>query len=88
MRTNHTKRAELDRENDELTIAVTLSWRRPWALDGCEAAVIVGEVQRALAERFGPAEWDQLAGIVEVATYDPDEENNIVARGGAFERAS
>lgn len=75
---NPTGRAVIDADSDQLSVLVTFDWRRAGLyLDGCEAAVVVGEVRRTLAEHFGQPEWTQLAGLAAVETWDPLEERHI-----------
>lgn len=74
---NPTRRAQLDHEHDEITVAVTFKWRRPWALDQCEAGVLVGDMRRLLVEHYGDAEWAQLAGLIAVETWDSYEERHV-----------
>jgi hypothetical protein len=66
--------AVVDHDNDTITIAVTFKWRRPWALDHCEAGVLVGDLYRLVAKHYGDPEWVQLAGIESVLSYEPNEE--------------
>jgi hypothetical protein len=74
-RRNPIPQPKIDVDGDQLTVSVTFDWRRPWALDGCE--VIVGEVAKIITAHFGQAEWDQLAGVAQVATWDEAEERLI-----------
>lgn len=67
--------AVLDDDNDLVTIAVTLRWRRPWAMTKCEVGALVGDLQRTLCDRY--ADWEQLAGLESVLTWDPTEEHLI-----------
>jgi len=65
----------VDHDADTVTFAVTFKWRRPWAMDHCEVGVLGGELRRALVAKFG--DWEQLAGIDAVETWEPREERHI-----------
>lgn len=71
---NPIRPARLDHNDDTITVAVTFKWRRPWALDACEGSVLVGDLYRLLKKHYGDTEWDQLAGIESVLTWDQNEE--------------
>jgi hypothetical protein len=77
MTTNPCPPALVDRDNDRLSITVTFDWRRPWALDHCEAGVIVGEIARVLGAHFADADWNQLAALRSVETWEPCEERHV-----------
>lgn len=64
----------LDHDRQTMTIAVTFKWQEPWAMGGCEAAELVGDLFRLLAEHYADDRWEHLAGIESVSTWDPDEE--------------
>jgi hypothetical protein len=76
--TNPTRRAELDHDRRQITLAVTFAWRRPWALDACEAGALPAAVARALADAAAGgalAAWaDQLEAIESIRSWDPAEE--------------
>lgn len=67
----------VDHDADTVTFAVTFKWRRPWALDHCEVGTLRGDLTQLLHEHYGDPEWDQLAGIVAVQTWEPNEERHI-----------
>ncbi|MFT3851965.1 MAG: hypothetical protein QM733_04400 [Ilumatobacteraceae bacterium] len=75
---NPTRPAALDCDGRLITLAVTLRWREPWALDACEAGALPKAVQRALvvAARDGAlADWVELIEAIEsVRSWDPAEE--------------
>ena len=78
MPANPTRRAELDPDRRQITLAVTFTWRRPWALDACEAGALPAAVARALttaAAGGALAAWaDQLEAIESIRSWDPAEE--------------
>ena len=78
MTANPTPPAVLDHDARTITLAVTFSWQRGWALDKCEAGALPRDVARAIADSardHGPlAEWVQLGALESIRTWDPDEE--------------
>ena len=78
MTANPTPPAVVDHDARTITLAVTFSWQRGWALDKCEAAALPRDLARAIrdaARDDGPlAEWVQLGAIESICTWDADEE--------------
>lgn len=77
-RRNPTKRAALDRDANTITLAVTFKWRRPWALDKCEAGFLPRAVYRAIVDATregGPlADCCQIEALESIRSWDPAEE--------------
>lgn len=71
--------AEVRHADDEVTFAVTFKWARPWAMDHCEVGVISGELRRAILAHF--RDYDQLAALAGVETWEPNEERHIGKHG-------
>jgi hypothetical protein len=70
---NPIRPAQLDPDTGTITIAVTFRWNPIWALDGCEAAGLIGDLRRLLAEHYGTPNWaHKLAGLESVLSWDPD----------------
>lgn len=65
----------VDHENNTVTFAVTLQWRKPWAMDHCEVGVIGGEMRRALLKHFNG--YPQLDRLIACETWEPNEERWI-----------
>lgn len=72
-------------DDDTVTIAVTFRWRKPWSMDKCEVGTVVGHLRDAIVETF--ADWEQLAALESVLTWDPCEER-LIGRFSEFSHRS